>query len=73
MSHSLSSHDLIHKGFARVGVELLDMKVDLLGDIAEVLRKNKFGHHFDEYRNTSIYNNNEEKKVTKTLTEVFSH
>ena len=40
------------------------MKVDLLGDMADVLRKNKFGHRLDEFEKPSLYHSNvQEKKV----------
>ena len=46
---------------------MLDLKDDLLGDMAEVLRKNKFGHRVDEFEKTSSYfKNDKEKKVTSS-------
>ena len=56
---------LIHVGLARVGVELLDLKVDLLGDMADVLRNNKFGHHLDEHEEESSHANNDQTEKVR--------
>ena len=43
---------------------MLDLKVDLLGDMADVLRNNKFGHHLDEHEEESSQaNKNQTEKV----------
>ena len=44
---------------------MLDLKVDLLGDMADVLRKNKFGHHLDEYVEESSYANKDPTKKVR--------
>ena len=44
---------------------MLDLKVDLLGDMADVLRNNKFGHHLDEYEEESSQANNDKTEKVR--------
>ena len=46
-------------------MELLDLKVDLLGDMADVLRNNKFGHHLDEHEEESSHANNDQREKVR--------
>ena len=44
---------------------MLDLKVDLLGDMADVLRNNKFGHHLDEHEEESSHANNDQTEKVR--------